>query len=461
MQNHRQKETQVDRNSWRKKTYKSWDDAFHALLPEIRQQSVRIAEYTQVLFRGACASDGCRQNEEAAPYLSEEYEDVAYKCGLYCQIGKAMLPTDYQIPKKTFTEQQRSWYELYPIDGEELVTRLQGDDGKHNPVSIPCLMIRKATAEHMERWNGSGFPNGKEGNETSLIAQLAGLAKELDRISSQTRSEDPFEDAVSVLLTGKDIYFSDVVLKVLKDCRAELRAIYKKYIQYTKALPRTIPLVDKRPNRPFGLSWHMPVTDGENGDAILEATAWYRETAKADPMDPEEAESFLRRTGIGKEVARYLLYEAADTAVRLNNIGHETDRVYLPLFALFYEEEQQSLLEQLWEDQGLNKKKLMLGVPEQILRSSDPEALARLSAYAEQGIPLVLDGYRPEYISVAQILEAGFTHVRPDPKILDKEIWKRTAEQMQYHGIRILKQSDSDVLLTEDELIRELLMNEA
>ena len=103
----------------------------------------------------------------------------------------------------------------------------------------------------------------------------------------------------------------------------------------------------------------------------------------------------------------------------------------------------------------------MLGVPEQILRSSDQEMLARLSAYAEQGIPLVLEGYRPEYISVAQILEAGFTHVRPDPKILEKEIWKRTAEQMQYHGIRILQQSDSQVLLTEDELIRELLMNEA
>ena len=40
--------------NWKRKEYESWDEAFRGLSPVIRQQSVRVAAYTQALFVEAC-----------------------------------------------------------------------------------------------------------------------------------------------------------------------------------------------------------------------------------------------------------------------------------------------------------------------------------------------------------------------------------------------------------------------
>ena len=41
-------------NSWKRAEYETWDEAFRGLVPAVRQQSVRVAAYTQVLFLQAC-----------------------------------------------------------------------------------------------------------------------------------------------------------------------------------------------------------------------------------------------------------------------------------------------------------------------------------------------------------------------------------------------------------------------
>ena len=438
-----------------KKKYRNWDEAFRALVPTVRQQSVRIAEYTQVLFAGACASDLCRQNPEAAAYLSDTYNEVAYKCGLYCQIGKALLPEDLQLRKTDFTEAEDAQYRSYPAEGEALVARLQGEGGKKGEVSIPCQMIRKACADHMERWDGSGFPEGKKEDAISFMGQLTGLAKELDRLASQTRSEQPFEDAVEILLAGKGVFFSDTVLRLLKDCKGELRAVYKKYIQYTQTLPKTVPLVDKRPDRPFGLRFR-PMRDG-----IVEADSWFRQNAKADPMPAEEAKAFMLRTGILNEVERYLLYEAADAVVRLHNCGQENARVRLTLFPEFYDDDQWSIFDEIRQNESLDRRSLMPGVPEEVICRAGVDTLAQLTGYLEAGIPLILDGYHPERVSVGQLVEVGFSYVQPAAEALADENWKDTEAELTRHGIIVLNRPNTEVTFSEDELIRDVLMREA
>ena len=36
--------------NWKRKEYETWDEAFRGLAPAVRQQSVRVAAYTQALF---------------------------------------------------------------------------------------------------------------------------------------------------------------------------------------------------------------------------------------------------------------------------------------------------------------------------------------------------------------------------------------------------------------------------
>ena len=95
---------------WKRKEYETWDEAFHGLAPVIRQQSVRVAAYTQVLFVQACESGFAADTEKGRQQITSKYADLAYKCGLYHQLGKALVPPEYQIWRNDFTEEEVAVY---------------------------------------------------------------------------------------------------------------------------------------------------------------------------------------------------------------------------------------------------------------------------------------------------------------------------------------------------------------
>ena len=80
--------------NWKRKEYETWDEAFRGLSPAIRQQSVRVAAYTQVLFVQACAGSFGTGTPEGSERMAGQYADLAYKCGMYHQLGKAMVPPE-------------------------------------------------------------------------------------------------------------------------------------------------------------------------------------------------------------------------------------------------------------------------------------------------------------------------------------------------------------------------------
>ena len=88
--------------------YRNWDEAFRALTPAMRQQSVRVADYTQVLFEGVCKSTYYLKDQEAPVYIDEAYAEIAYKCGFYHQIGKAMEPESYPNWSDDFSDEEKN-----------------------------------------------------------------------------------------------------------------------------------------------------------------------------------------------------------------------------------------------------------------------------------------------------------------------------------------------------------------
>ena len=110
---------------WKRKEYESWDEAFRGLAPVIRQQSVRVAAYTQVIFTQACEDGFAADTEKGRQQINSKYTDLAYKCGMYHQLGKALVPPEYQIWSDDFTEEEAAVYRKYTTDGRTLIASLQ------------------------------------------------------------------------------------------------------------------------------------------------------------------------------------------------------------------------------------------------------------------------------------------------------------------------------------------------
>lgn len=442
------------------KRFRTWDEAFKALTPAMRQHSVRVADYTKILFDGVCKSSFYLRDEERPEYLDKRYSETAYKCGFFHQIGKAWDPKSYPRWNDNLTLDEKNEYCRYTVEGRKLAEELQ--TGRHgNSDSNSDKMIQDSCEFHMEHWDGNGFPYGYAGTEISLIAQIVGLAKELDRLICERKSEKPYDEAIDIILSKEDKMFSTALLNVFRNCQPELKNIYKKYIHYTKILPKTIPLIEKRPERPFGLTYRQIVSGTTTETFIFEAVPWFAGLEDAELRGTmEETEALLMRTGLTKDIEIYFLYEAADTLARMKNCELFTGGILVPVFSAFYSGEDLSeRLEKLFSDTAIDKKKLMLTVPESLLRK-ERKISERLSNYIEQGVVLVLDEYHPEDIPAALLREIGFTHVRIAKDSLGKNETAEAMQALKNHGISVIDWPSGDTNLTEDELIRYLMNHE-
>ena len=416
----------MDTLNWKRKEYETWEEAFRALAPAVRQQSVRVASYTQVLYIQACADSFGTDTAEGAERMKGQYVDLAYKCGLYHQLGKALVPPEYQLWQEDFSDEEKAVYRKYTTDGRLLVATLQerttrakvkrrGESGEIPTTNIPQLMLRESCQQHMERWNGTGYPEGRLGSNISPIAQIVGLAKELDRFVSDTKSEDPFEAAYRRIIEKADILWSPALIDVLNNAKGKCRAVYKKYIEYTLTLPKTIPLVEKRKDRPMGLRYRPLIADADGTVAAYEAIPWFGGIADrpGETESMEELAQMLGRTGLVTDVTQYFFYEAADTVLRIQNCKLDLRGVLLQVLPEFWTQGTQlSKFNQLFSDQQIERKMLMFLLPEQTLLGMGKSAREILERYLRAGVVLVVDGFHPEALDPQELQRMGITHLR-------------------------------------------------
>ena len=480
---------------WTRQEYNTWDEAFRGLCPAVRQQSVRVAAYTQALFTQACAQGWGANMPKGKDYIRGTYAELAYKCGMYHQLGKALVPPEYQLWQSDFTDEETAVYRKYTTDGRALVALLQersvrakekrsGELIEQPTENIPWLMIRESCEQHMERWDGSGFPGGRLGSAISPIAQIVGLAKELDRLSAETKSESPFDDAYAQLLKQGGTAWSPELLTVLKEAKSKCRAVYNKYIHYTMTLPKTIPLVKKRSDRTMGLKFQPMVTGAEGNVVAYEAIPWFGGIADR-PGETEtlaDVAQMLSRTQLVEDVSFYFLYEAADAVLRMQNCKLDMKGILVPVLPEFYRlGSKLQRLKQLFEDQPIRPEQLMLTVPEQVVAEGTKATLETLQRYLRNGICLVLDGYHPETIPVEKLEELGFTHLRLAPELYVQQQTANCMTQLRNRGFTLLgggadthdalawlaacgvacsSGSLSGIAVDEDEMIRDCLIRE-
>ncbi len=447
--------------TWKRIEYETWDAAFRGLAPVIRQQSVRVADYTQVLFTHACSSGFGKENADRADRMKGQYADLAYKCGLYHQLGKALVPPEYQIFQKDFTEEEQALYRKYTSDGRILIANLQertsnakakrrGTTEEVLTQNIPWLMLRESCQQHMECWDGSGFPEGRKGLDISPIAQIVGLAKQLDSTVCERKSEHPFEEGFAAVLALCGTRFAPQLSQVLEKAKEDCKTVYNKYVDYTRTLPETIPLIRKTTDRPMGLVYR-PLISGEKNTKYpmgYEAICWFGGIAgnsgETEPLN--QVEELLKRTKLTAEMENYFLYEATDAMLRIQNCQLPQKRMILQMMAEFYTlPSQLKRFDQLYKDQPVERTNLILTIPAAFVATANKGICEIIARYNRNSVVLLLDGYMPEQFGQEKIDELGFRFVRFERSTYLKPETAAAMKAMQQTGIEIIGgDADSD-----------------
>jgi HD-GYP domain-containing protein (c-di-GMP phosphodiesterase class II)/sensor domain CHASE-containing protein len=137
----------------------------------------------------------------------EECERLRYASRLH-DIGKIAIPDSILFKPSGLDTQEWVLMQTHATLGGQML------EGSGSPL---LEMARLIATTHHERWNGSGYPNGLQGEEIPLLGRIVGVADTLDALTS-TRPYKPawnFQDALDEIVAHSGHLFDPKVVEAL------------------------------------------------------------------------------------------------------------------------------------------------------------------------------------------------------------------------------------------------------
>ncbi|MFA7692537.1 MAG: PAS domain S-box protein [Candidatus Hydrogenedentes bacterium] len=139
--------------------------------------------------------------------LSEpEIIEIGYSSMMH-DVGKLNVPDDVLKKPGSLTEQEWEEMKTHPLKGAAIL--------RDKPF---FGVAREIAANHHERWDGSGYPKGKKGEEIPLSSRIVTLADVYDALTTVRPYKDAFSDKVAKqkILEGKGTFFDPQVVSAFE-----------------------------------------------------------------------------------------------------------------------------------------------------------------------------------------------------------------------------------------------------
>ncbi len=108
--------------------------------------------------------------------------------GYLHDLGKLRVPIRVLAKEGPLSSSERSMVEAHTVDGADILERI-----------LPLRHLAPGARYHHERWDGTGYPEGKKGDEIPLVAQILSVCDAYDAMTSKRafRLSRSHEDALA------------------------------------------------------------------------------------------------------------------------------------------------------------------------------------------------------------------------------------------------------------------------
>lgn len=139
----------------------------------------------------------------------DRIEERLFRLGmglLLADIGKLAIPESVLSKPGKLSEEEWELIQTHPKAGVKLIR----DAGAWCPLVQGCVL------RHHERWDGSGYPEGKSGTEVHEMARIAAVADVFDAITSERlyAPAKPTHVGVQAILAGAGTQFDPTICDV-------------------------------------------------------------------------------------------------------------------------------------------------------------------------------------------------------------------------------------------------------
>lgn len=168
-----------------------------------QEEKSEVIHYTEMVYR---------KLSELYPEQKITEEEIVYVSHLapIRNIGKIRLPKELFLKRESLTEEEEECMRSHPLLGAEIVDRFPRDKN----LAVIQQYSREICLYHHERYDGSGYPYGLQGEEIPLCAQVVGLVNVYEGLLHGRDGQPVLEKerAIQKLLSGTCGSFSDSLL---------------------------------------------------------------------------------------------------------------------------------------------------------------------------------------------------------------------------------------------------------
>ena len=346
------------------------EEAFELLTEEQKAHARRVAQFTEIAYKKAVAMGVYVSDPRAEKELQKENSELAYKSGLWHDIGK--------IQEETFEKD-------HTRNGEFIVTELFAPQ---LPYQFDRRMILQGVKDHHERMNGLGGPEEKKGDKITFLGRIVAIADILDNKAVLITSEDPVADALKDMKQDAEAGFiDDQFFKAFTASRAALKKAFRDDLGDDLPIPEVNPWVKRRQARPMNLLFKQFEFDGK--------TRWYAEMrfkgTSSNDLLYSDVKNIIKAAKLGAKLSEYFVYELCDALRRFEacSLSISGGAVLVLPSAGFNSPGLAKAIAGAIEDEGLSKESFIFGIPEDVASKPSKTASRNIAQCKEAEIRLL------------------------------------------------------------------------
>lgn len=158
------------------------------------------------------------------PELNDHVADCIIRSAPLHDFGKIAIPDAILNKPGKYTPEEYEQMKKHPVLGTAIVERIL-----QNSEDIILKNIAGNIAHyHHEKWDGSGYPEGRKGEDIPLEARIMALADVFDALVSKRiyKEQFSFETAFSIIQKSSGSHFDPFLCHQFLSCRNRLISVY-------------------------------------------------------------------------------------------------------------------------------------------------------------------------------------------------------------------------------------------
>ena len=161
-------------------------------------------------------------------YLDDAKVNLLYKSAPLHDIGKVGIPDRILLKPARFEPQEFEIMKRHTLLGREAIEHAEQSLGM--PVEFLAL-AKEIAFSHHEKWDGTGYPEGRSGDDIPIPARLMAVADVYDALISRRIYKEGMShaDACRLIVEGAGVHFDPDVVQAFTSLAEAFQAIARQF----------------------------------------------------------------------------------------------------------------------------------------------------------------------------------------------------------------------------------------